>query len=89
MQDKIKKFNPKIVGITALTPTVRGALEAAKIVKESGDIITVMGGVHMSIFAKETLTYDIVDFGIVGEGEESMVELCNAIEDKKSYEHID
>ena len=55
VQDKIKKFNPKIVGITALTPTVRGALEAAKIVKECGDIITVMGGVHMSIFPKETL----------------------------------
>ena len=58
VQDKIKNFNPKIVGITALTPTVRGALEAAKIVKECGDIITVMGGVHMSIFAKETLSYE-------------------------------
>jgi len=89
VQDKIKNFNPKIVGITALTPTVRGALEAAKIVKECGDIITVMGGVHMSIFAKETLSYDTIDLGIIGEGEESMVELCNAIEYKKSYEHIE
>ena len=33
IKEKITKFNPKIVGITAMTPTVRGALEAAKIVK--------------------------------------------------------
>ena len=89
VQEKIKKFNPTIVGITAMTPTIRGALEAAKIVKETGDIITVIGGVHMSIYPKETLGYDIIDFGIIGEGEESMVELCNAIENHKSYSHID
>ena len=65
-----------------MTPTVKGAFEAAKIVKESGNIITVMGGVHMSIFPKETLMNDTIDFGIVGEGEETMLELCDAIEGK-------
>ena len=89
VKELIYEYKPEIVGITAMTPTVRGALEAANLVKECGDIITVMGGVHMSIFAEETLTYDSVDFGIIGEGEESMVELCNAIDENQPYEDIE
>ena len=89
VMDRIKEFNPKVVGVTAMTPTVRGALEASRLVKKVGDIITVMGGVHMSILAKETLTFDSVDYGIVGEAEESMVEFCNAIEKNESYEQIE
>lgn len=88
VDDRIKKFNPKIVGITAMTPTILGALEAAKLAKDNG-CLTVIGGVHMSILPLETLQYDFVDFGIVGEGEESLVELCNALENDKSYENIE
>ena len=86
--ERIKKFNPRIVGITAMTPTFKGALEAAKLAKING-AITVMGGVHMSILPLETLQHDAIDFGIVGEAEESMVEFCNAIENDESYEKIE
>lgn len=86
--ERIKKFSPRIVGITAMTPTFKGALEAAKLAKMNG-AITVMGGVHMSILPLETLQHDDIDFGIVGEGEESMVEFCNAIENDESYEKIE
>lgn len=86
--ERIRKFNPKVVGITAMTPTIKGALEVAELAKTTG-AITVMGGVHMSILPLETLQYDTVDFGIIGEGEESMVELCNALEKDESYENID
>ena len=87
VDSRIKKFKPKIVGITAMTPTIRGALEAAKLAKDNG-AITVIGGVHMSIFPFETLSYDFVDFGIVGEGEKSFVDFCNCIEENKSFEDI-
>ncbi|MCG8671183.1 MAG: B12-binding domain-containing radical SAM protein, partial [Pseudomonadales bacterium] len=88
VDNRIKKFNPKIVGITAMTPTILGALEAAKLAKDNG-CLTVIGGVHMSILPLETLQYDFIDFGIVGEGEESLVELCNALEKDESYENIE
>lgn len=87
VSERIKKFNPKIVGITAMTPTIKGALETAQLAKNH-DAITVIGGVHMSILPLETLQYSFVDFGIIGEGEKSMVELCNAIENNESYENI-
>jgi len=88
LHQRIKEFNPKIVGITAMTPTFRGAQEAGLIAKEE-DAITVIGGVHMSLFPKETLSYDYFDFGILGEGEETMVELCTAIENKQPFERIE
>lgn len=88
VKERIKKFKPKVVGITAMTPTIRGALEAAKLAKDEKDVLTVIGGVHMAIFPLETLSYDYVDFGIVGEGEKSFVKLCNAIENNESYEDI-
>jgi len=70
-----------------MTPTIIGALEAAKLAKDLGALI-VIGGVHMSILPLETLQYDFVDFGIIGEAEKSMVKLCNAIENNESYEEI-
>lgn len=88
VKERIKKFNPKVVGITAMTPTIRGALEAARIAKETKDVLTVIGGVHMSIYPLETLSYDYVDFGMVGEAEKSFAKLCNALEKGESCEDI-
>ena len=88
VESRIKAFSPKVVGVTSMTPTFRGALEAAKIAKGLG-AITVMGGVHMSLFPEETLTYDFIDYGVIGEGEETVVELCNAIETSNSVKGID
>ena len=85
---RIKEFDPHIVGITAMTPTIKGAFEAAEVAKKLGKI-TIIGGVHMSIFPLETLQRNSVDFGIVGEGEESMVQFCKAIENDDSYENVE
>ena len=85
---RIKEFDPELVGITAMTPTFHGALEAARIAKEH-DKKTLIGGVHMSIYPKETLSYDEIDFGIVGEGEESIIEFCSALEEGQDYESIE
>ena len=85
---RIKEFNPHIVGITAMTPTIKGAFEAAEIAKNLGKI-TLIGGVHMSIFPLETLQRNSVDFGIIGEGEESMVKFCEAVENDESYEDVE
>lgn len=76
-----------VVGITCMTSTVRGALEAAKICKDAG-AITVLGGSHLSAYPKETLAYPYVDFAIVGDGEFAMRDLVIALRDKKSYKKI-
>jgi radical SAM superfamily enzyme YgiQ (UPF0313 family) len=78
---------PDIVGITTMTVSSQGALEAAKIAKGCGCKV-VLGGPHLSIFPKETLHHPCVDYAIIGDGEYSMLELVNAIEEGKSPENI-
>ena len=85
---RIEQFDPELVGITAMTPTFHGALEAARIAKIHNRK-TLIGGVHMSIYAEETLSYQEVDFGIVGEGEETIVELCSALKEGRDYSSIE
>jgi radical SAM superfamily enzyme YgiQ (UPF0313 family) len=85
---RIEQFDPELVGITAMTPTFHGALEAARIAK-THNRKTLIGGVHMSIYAEETLSYQEVDFGIVGEGEETIVELCSALNERQDYSSIE
>ncbi|MCA9320647.1 MAG: cobalamin-dependent protein [Planctomycetes bacterium] len=84
---RILDFKTDLVGVTAMTPTFRGAQEAARIGKECG-CQTVIGGVHMALFARETLSYDYIDFGVIGEGEEPIVALCKALESGESYEGL-
>ena len=88
VSERIEQFDPELVGITAMTPTFHGALEAAKIAKKNNRK-TLIGGVHMSIYAEETLSYAEVDFGVVGEGEETIVELCSALEEGQDYSSIE
>lgn len=79
LRKHIQQFKPEITGITAMTPTLFGALESAKMAKEAGSI-TVLGGPQLSIYPKETLSYPYVDYGINGEGEYVMSDIVNALE---------
>jgi len=87
----IKNFiltsKPDIVGITAMSSTLYGALEVAKMAKESGAIV-VMGGPQLAAYPVETLSYDYIDYGIIGEGEYSMFELVQALESKSDVSSI-
>jgi anaerobic magnesium-protoporphyrin IX monomethyl ester cyclase len=88
VQAKIRELKPDIVGITSTTPVIQGALEILKLTKEvSKNITTIIGGVHLSIYPEETVQHDFVDFGIIGEGEEAIVEVLNGKLDTEGLVH--
>lgn len=87
VKERIMEFKPRVVGVTCMTPTIRGALEACRIGKECGAIV-IIGGVHLEAYPRETLSYDFIDYGIIGEGEESVIELLDAIKNSKSLDGI-
>jgi radical SAM superfamily enzyme YgiQ (UPF0313 family) len=90
IRKEITKFNPDVVGVTCMTPNLRDALDVSRVTKEiSEDIITVLGGPHLYIYPKETLTYSYVDFGVAGEGEIVLPELILSLQDKKKFKDID
>lgn len=77
----LKQANPDIVGIgVQFSLRFKPALKIAKIVKNVlGDIPIVFGGPHLTLFYEPIIKeYSFIDYVIIGEGEQSTVELLNA-----------
>ena len=69
-----------LVGFSAVTLTVKRAYHIAAVLKEKTGVITVMGGPHATAVPEEPLLNNI-DFVVRGEGEVTIVELCDNYKD--------
>jgi radical SAM superfamily enzyme YgiQ (UPF0313 family) len=78
--EHVRQSKPDVVGITCLTFTLVDAVKVAGVVKAvNPDIIVVLGGPHPSIYPEETAALPGVDFVVVGEGEQTMADLLDAL----------
>jgi len=80
---EVKDRSPKYVGISAMTHNINCAAFLASAVKKLlPEVIILLGGVHITAAAKETLKKypDCFDFCIIGEGELTLIELLNTLE---------
>jgi len=82
--------SPEYVGITATTCAVFNAGMLAKSIKERNpDIVTILGGVHISALPEKTMSaFKDIDFGVIGEGEETIVRLLYACENRDNVRNI-
>lgn len=81
LEKELRRIYPGIVAITALTPTIEQAMKTAQLVKKTcPDTVTVMGGYHPTFNYKELLEKDYVDIAVIGEGEYTMLELVETLE---------
>ncbi len=81
--ENILCFNPDVVGIGALTPTMPNVAEICNLLKLKGFSGTiVLGGVHPSIFYESILTDGLADIVVLGEGEETVEQLMDALANK-------
>lgn len=72
VEQEISAFGPDIVGITSVSQNYNRAIEYASMAKKHG-LSVIMGGVHISALPS-TLTSDM-DVGVIGEGEETIVDI--------------
>ncbi len=72
---------PLLVGLSTMTCfQIKNTLNLAKTAREiNGDIPLVWGGTHPSMMAEQTLESGLVDFVIKGEGEQTLLELVQAL----------
>lgn len=91
ISQKIRELKPDIVGITCFSSLrINDTLRIAKVIKKvDQSIITVVGGVHPTIFPKETVSDKEIDYVIIGEGEESFLKLIKFIQSGKKEVKID
>lgn len=73
------KIDPKVVGITATTATIKNALEYIKNIKKAlPNTLTVIGGPHPTFMPYETLKSEkTLDAVVIGEGEETIVDIAD------------
>ncbi len=66
----------RIIGLTAMTPTIKKAYRIAKICKNfyPGALI-VFGGVHPTFVTKEVISKPFIDIVVKGEGEQTFLEI--------------
>lgn len=85
----IKNFNPKVIGFNVLTNNLKEILAISKIIKiENPNIMIIYGGVQLNLYPELTIKYPYVDFGVIGEGEETFPELLDSLEKKKNLESV-
>ena len=77
---------PDLIGISAVTPTFPEAVKIARAMRGRNIKTRIaIGGVHVSCFPERILNeYPEFDFAVFGEGEYTMLELCNKLEEEES-----
>ena len=81
--DAIRKEKPLVIGISALTSSIRSAARLALTVKNrvNKNLPIILGGTHVSADPDIVKRYNCFDAGIVGEGEYEFLNLVNRIKE--------
>ena len=85
VERELDSFRPNLVGITSVSQNYNYAKAYAHMAKQRG-IPVIIGGVHISALP-QTKTQDM-DVAVLGEGEETIVELVEALMDGRSLINI-
>ncbi len=86
----IKKFKPKVAGVSATSFDYPGAQQVLQFVKKiSPKTITVLGGMHASLVGNELIKSLEVDVIVKGEGEKSFPKLINCLEKERSLSYCE
>jgi len=82
---------PRLVGLTAMTHEIRRAAEVARAIRRQlPGAIFVIGGPHCTALPERTLEeFDVFDFGVFGEGEETLLELWSALAKREQEKEKD
>jgi len=80
VREKIAEYQPDVVGIGTMVFTLIDALDVAHTVRcVAPHAKIVFGGIHPTIYPKETINFPDVDYLIRGEGEYSFKHLLDAL----------
>ena len=91
LMEALRLLQPDIVGISSPTPVYESAKRVARGVREHlPGAVTVIGGPHVTAIPEQGMTDPCFDVGVVGEGEETLLDLVRHVEAQglKGFESI-
>lgn len=90
IKELLAQDQPAVIGVSSMTGyQLQETLRIFQYVKDKhSNIKTVLGGVHGSLLPEECMKEDLIDFVVVGEGEETFTELVLAVTGSQDYGKI-
>jgi len=87
---RIESFKPEVVGVTTTTENRFDSFKLIQTAKKvNPNIVTVLGGPHISMAREDTLiNVKDVDILVIGEGEDTVVDLIRALEAKENVSKV-
>ncbi len=86
---KVNAFAPDVIGVTAMTfEASQAASLITSLKREYSRVPVVLGGPHATGFGPDLLRIVDADYLVIGEGEETLVELLGVLEDGCPPSHI-
>lgn len=86
---KLKDGNPDLIGFSTTTHMFPLVQKMSSWIKdEKINVPIICGGVHPTLDPENTISHDPIDMVCIGEAENALVELCNAMAKGKNYKNI-
>ncbi|MFH1849305.1 MAG: radical SAM protein [archaeon] len=86
---QLKKFNPRIIGISSSVVMWRETIKWARVIKRHLKADIVVGGTIMSHYPHEVLSFREIDYGVVGHDQQTLLGLIGAIISDGSLDRIE
>lgn len=85
---EVADFKPALIGMSVFTGYLnKRYVDLSKALKALGYLI-VWGNAHASLLPEQVLKEPAIDFVVIGEGEETLVELMKNLNNKENYKNI-
>lgn len=86
----IANKKPICIGLSVMTgrQTAHSASLSKKIKSLSPNLPIIWGGIHPSLLPEQCLSEDYIDYVVIGEGEETMIEFLRKLEERKSFSEV-
>lgn len=89
LRNTIRSSGADIIGISSMTTGIKEALETAQMCKDESSVPIVFGGPHASGTPETLVKHPLVDIAVIGEGEQTFLEILSTLEHGGSLKEVD
>lgn len=88
-QEVIGRIQPNVIGLTSMSLVWPANVRASQLIKEVlPDCLVVVGGPQLAAYPRESVSFDTIDIGVRGEGEETFLDLVRRLDNKEDITNI-
>ncbi|MCL0078845.1 B12-binding domain-containing radical SAM protein [Dehalococcoidia bacterium] len=85
---QVDSFKPNLLVVETSTPTYARDTNLVKKIRDSLEVRTALCGAHVTALPEEALQNSFIDFVLMGEYEETLLELVSRLDDPRAYPKI-